>query len=234
MSPTTTARPQLPLLKTPKSAGPILPSELPRSPHPGLGGLIKIEDDLRTPITPPTAYTDFLKALSPAVSTPMTSTSTRSSFSFSDKSGKLTPITQPNSACSCSCEPRKFTATSAPLIPPSPFVRPAPSRTPSGRTPTSLRRLRIPDSPYSSASASPRSAASKSATPKSATPKSSTLRSPYSPTSWYIDGKTRCIIEPPMSGRPRPVSVKQVVTRTVTYTRTALEPAPKGKRRRIE
>ena len=30
------------------------------------------------------------------------------------------------------------------------------------------------------------------------------------------------------------VSVRQVVTRTVTYCRTPLEPAPKGKRRKIE
>jgi hypothetical protein len=30
------------------------------------------------------------------------------------------------------------------------------------------------------------------------------------------------------------VSVRQVVTRTVTYCRTPLEPAPRGKRRKIE
>jgi hypothetical protein len=34
-----------------------------------------------------------------------------------------------------------------------------------------------------------------------------------------------------MAGR---VSVRQVVTRTVTYCRTPLEPAPRGKRRKIE
>ena len=200
---------------------------------------------MKTPITPPTAYTDFLKALSPAVSTPCTSTSTFSSFSFSDKSGKLTPVTQPSSAgsnYSCNCEPKKFAATaSAPLVPPSPFVRPAPSRTPSARTPTTLKRLRIPQSPHSSVGGeSPHSAstsaASKSATPRSATPRSSTLRSPYSPTSWYLEGKTRFFGEPPRSGVPRAVNIKQVVTRTVTYTSKScpLGPAPRGKRRKVE
>jgi hypothetical protein len=237
-SPKTMVKPTLPLLKTPASAGATLPSELPRSPLPGFpgwGDFIKREDDgLKTPITPPTAYTEFLKALSPALSTPLTSTSCHTSFGFSDKSGHLTPITQPSSAgshCSCSCDSRKATAaatataTSAPLVPPSPYMRPLTGCLPSARTPTSLRRLRIPQSPshcLSPASDSPRSG--------------SALRSPYSPTSWIIDGKTR-FYDAPRSAAPRPVSVKQVVTRTVTYTRTPvtpLEPAPKGKRRKME
>ena len=214
-----TARPTLPTLITPHSAGPILPSELPRSPIPGWMDLIKQEDDMKTPITPPTAYTDFLKALSPAISTPSSSTTA----SFSDKSGKLTPISQPSSAgshCSCKCDSRKNSAVSAPLVPPSPFVRPQLTRNPSARTPTSLRRLRIPQSP--------------SWSPATDSPKSSAIRSPFSPADWVLEGKTR-YFEPPRSGAHRAaVSVRQVVTRTVTYTRTPLEPAPKGKRRKIE
>ena len=239
-SPAVPVKPSLPLLKTPTSAGPVLPSELPRSPHPDQAcSLLKIEDDIKTPITPPSAYTDFLKALSPAVSTPCTATSMKSSFSFSDRTGHLTPITQPSSAASmpsCNIETTKkrpeLTSTqSAPLVPPSPFVRPTLSRSSStsSRTPTTLRRLRIPSSPYSSMSESPRSAV-----PRSATPRSAVLRSPYSPTSWIIEGKTRYFPDPPKSGCPRSVNVKQVVTRTVTYTQTPLEPAPRGKRRKIE
>jgi hypothetical protein len=38
--------------------------------------------------------------------------------------------------------------------------------------------------------------------------------------------------EPPRSATGKPVSVKQVVTRTVTYKRTQLEAPPKGKRRK--
>ncbi|MCJ1255033.1 hypothetical protein MMC24_002849 [Lignoscripta atroalba] len=209
--PSISPKPSLPTLKVPQSAG-VLPSELPRSPLPGWTDLIKLEDDIKTPITPPTAYIDFLKALSPAVSTPSTS----NSCSFSDKSsGKSSPTSQPSSAGShrsCGYDIRK--ASSAPLVPPSPFIRPT-----TGRTPTSLRRLRIPQSPMYS--------------PATDSPKSSAIRSPFSPADWIIDGKTR-YFESPRSGTYRPVSVKQVVTRTVTYTRTPLDPAPKGKRRKIE
>lgn len=59
------------------------------------------------------------------------------------------------------------------------------------------------------------------------------MRSPFSPADWYVEGKAR-YFEPPRSGCHRPVSVRQVVTRTVTYTRTPLDPAPKGKRRKLE
>ncbi|MCJ1441857.1 MAG: hypothetical protein MMC23_002349 [Stictis urceolatum] len=245
----------LPILKTPVTESPLLPSELPRSPLSALGGAIKQEEDnMKTPITPPTAYTDFLKALSPAVSTPLTATSMRSSFSFSDRTGHLTPITQPSSAGSnCSCnslqeeQKRKLpAATSAPLVPPTPFVKPAPTCRPSARTPTTLKKLRIPDSPTSVVSPSPHTATPRSATPRSATPRSATprsatprsttnLRSPFSPTSWYIDGRTKMFGAPPLSaGASRHVSVKQVVTRTVTYTSKPLDPAPRGKRRKLE
>ncbi|MCJ1230940.1 hypothetical protein MMC12_007614 [Toensbergia leucococca] len=204
-------KPTLPALKTPRSAA--LPSELPRSPFPGLLEIIKQEEGIKTPITPPTAYTEFLKALSPAVSSPSTSQST----SFSDKSsGKSTPTSQPSTAgsnCSCSCDTHK--SASAPIIPPSPFLRPPMS----ARTPTTLRRLRIPQSPMFS--------------PATDSPKSSAIRSPFSPADWFLDGKTR-YYESPRTGCPRPVSVRQVVTRTVTYTQTPLDPAPKGKRRKIE
>ncbi|MCJ1484513.1 hypothetical protein MMC06_004684 [Schaereria dolodes] len=208
---TVSPKPTLPTLKVPQSAG-VLPSELPRSPLPGWADIVKLEDDIKTPITPPIAYTDFLKALSPAVSSPATS----NSASFSDKSsGKSSPTSQPSSAgsnCSCNCEVRK--ASSAPLVPPSPFPRSS-----IARTPTSLRRLRIPQSPMYS--------------PATDSPKSSAIRSPFSPADWFLDGRTR-YFDSPRSGSHRPVSVKHVVTRTVTYTRTPLDPAPKGKRRKIE
>jgi hypothetical protein len=204
-------------LRTPRSA--TLPSELPRSPAPGFLDLIKQEDDLKTPITPPTAYTQFLKALSPALSSP----SSGRSSTFSEKSsGKSTPTSAPSSAGSaCSCGHETQTAASAPIIPPSPFARPPNSARSlhSARTPTSLRRLRIPQSPIYS--------------PTTGSPKSSAIRSPFSPAEWFLDGKSR-YYESPRTGCYRPVSVRQVVTRTVTYTRTPLDPAPKGKRRKLE
>lgn len=203
-------------LTTPRSA--TLPSGIPRSPASGYLDVIKQEDDLKTPITPPMAYTEFLKALSPALSSP----STGKSSVFSDKdSGKSTPTSAPSSAGSaCSCS-EAHKASSAPMIPPSPFVRPPNSARPpkSARTPTSLRRLRIPQSPIYS--------------PATDSPKSSAIHSPFSPAEWFLDGKTR-YYESPRTGCHRPVSVRQVVTRTVTYTRTPLDPAPKGKRRKLE
>lgn len=216
------SKPSLPALKTPTSA--TLPSQLPRSPYPDRLEIIKQEDDdLKTPITPPQAYTEFLKALSPAVSTP----STGRSPIFDRISGKSTPITQPSSAASCPCSGHdSLKPQSATMILPSPFMRPPHS----ARTPTALRRLRIPQSPaWSPSTDSPKSGALNSA-------KSSSIRSPFSPADWAIDGKSR-YYDAPRSGSHKPVSVRQVVTRTVTYTRspvTPLEPAPKGKKRRLE
>lgn len=40
--------------------------------------------------------------------------------------------------------------------------------------------------------------------------------------------------DPEANGKPGKVSVRQVVTRTVTYCRTPLEPAPRGKRRKLD
>ncbi len=200
----------------PKTA--TLPSELPKSPLPGRLEVIKQEDDLKTPITPPQAYTEFLKALSPAISTP----STGRSPIFDRISGKSTPVTQPSSAASCMCSSHdSLKASSAPMVPPSPYMRPPNS----ARTPTALRRLRIPQSPAWSPTDSPKSSAL-----------SSSMRSPFSPADWVIDGKTR-YYEAPRSGTHKPVSVRQVITKTVTYTRTPvtpLDPAPKGKKRRLE
>lgn len=211
-------KPTLPALKTPKTAS--LPSELPRSPLPGRLEIIKQEEeDIKTPITPPQAYTEFLRTLSPAVSTP----STGRSPMFDRLSGKSTPITQPSSANSCLCSNHDSSKThSAPMIPPSPFVRPPNS----ARTPTLLRKLRIPQSPaWSPATESPKSSGL-----------SSVHRSPYSPADWAIDGKSR-YCEGSKSCTHKPVSVRQVITKTVTYTRTPitpLDPAPKGKKRRLE
>lgn len=266
-SPTLTMKPvsalsiplPLPHLKVPLStAESRLPSELPRSPC--LVAVKQEDTDIKTPITPPTAYTDFLKALSPAVSTPMTATSMRSPYSFTDKTGHLTPISQPSSAgsfsqCSCDshlkssnkdgkhksssikstvtdsdCGQIKTTILSAPIVPPTPFVRPSP---------TSLRKLRIPTVPASAPATRSATTAISAATetPRSATcchtPMSAATLSPFSPTSWSLHGKTR-VFPAPHSASSRQFSVRQVVTRTVTYRATPLEPAPRGKRRRLE
>jgi hypothetical protein len=242
---TTDAKPVLSSLKTPQSA--TYPSEL-RSPmiHSATTPIfanIKREDDLKTPITPPTAYLEFLKNLSPVLTSPMSTgtssrfvfessrpvsvTSAASSASFTSTSApadKDSPATSRSSSCSrcdpsrdeppMSAPPTKLQVVSIP--PPSPFKRPQSARTP---------RLYIPQSPYSPAGVrSPASAKS--------------IHSPFSansPKTWDADKKT---------GRSRRVSVREVVTRTVTYHRTPvdakapsfpqIDPAPRGKRRKIE
>ncbi|KAF2178555.1 hypothetical protein K469DRAFT_329681 [Zopfia rhizophila CBS 207.26] len=252
---TTDSKPALSALKTPLSA--TYPSEL-RSPMVHSASTptfasIKKEESLRTPITPPTAYLDFLKTLSPVLMSPLATgtsskfvfegnrpistasmasvTSSASSGSFTstshpvDKASPASPASSRASSC-CNCDhskqepPKSAPPTKVDTVtipPPSPFMRPQSARTP---------RLYIPQSPYSPASVrSPMSAHS--------------VHSPYSagvsPKSWDLEKKT---------GRTRRVSVREVVTRTVTYSSTPvdaqapnfpqIDPAPRGKRRKIE
>ncbi|KAL7778775.1 hypothetical protein CFE70_008276 [Pyrenophora teres f. teres 0-1] len=214
----TDSKPALSSLKTPMSA--TYPSEL-RSPMvtsattPIFANIKREDSDLKTPITPPTAYLEFLKNLSPVLSSPM-STGTSCKFVFGDSR----PTSVTSSASSAS-----FTSTSAPADKESPATSRSSScsrRPHSARTP----RLYIPQSPYSPATVrSPASAKS--------------IQSPYSavssPKTWDAEKKT---------GRARRVSVREVVTRTVTYSRTPvdakapqfpqIDPAPRGKRRKVE
>ncbi|KAK4992684.1 hypothetical protein LTR50_001019 [Elasticomyces elasticus] len=240
-------------LATPVSA--TYPSEL-RSPVVGLAGnSIKQEEGLKTPITPPLAYLDFLKSMSPALMSPA-ATSTSSRFSFGEKG--------PDKACATPSE-RADPSTSLPPPPPlsrktssdsatstdssststtaasgcsftgaapdgkrpdsprisipasSSFAKPLSSRTP--------RRLHIPQSPFSPANLRSPMSAQTAASPYSGTPLSAAPWSAtYSPVDWEKDAK----------GSGGKVSVRQVVTRTVTYCRTPLDPAPKGKRRKVE
>lgn len=213
----TTGKPTLHALKTPKSAG-SFPSELPRSPYPGTPLFLKQEEiNMRTPISPPTAYTEFLKA----VSSPLV------------KSGKSTPTSTPSSetsgcsSCTCDHPPTSLSSASSSKspVPPSPYTHPK-----SAPATGAVRRLRIPPSPLYSPGApgatdSPGSALS--------------MRSPFtirSPFEWDAEAK-RWSSEGSKSGAgmSRPVSVRHIITRTVTYTpRMDLAPAPKGKKRRLE
>jgi hypothetical protein len=244
----TDSKPVLSTLKTPLSA--TYPSEL-RSPMvhsattPIFAHIKRENDDLKTPITPPAAYLDFLKTLSPVLSSPastgtstrfvfegsrpvsVTSSATSASFTSTSAPGnKDSPATSRSSSCSrcdhpkedampMSAPPTKVNMVTIP--PPSPFVRPQSARTP---------RLYIPQSPFGSPAnvASPASASS--------------TKSPFS----AVSPRTREMEKKP--ARPRRVSVREVVTRTVTYSHTPvdtkapqfpqIDPAPRGKRRKIE
>lgn len=256
-------------LQTPGSG--TFPSEL-CSPMAVSPGFLKQRDaDLKTPITPPSAYLDFLKSMSPAIMSPATS-STSARFSFNEKQSEKSfersfenssdkgseaslekhstspptchpPLSRNSSHDSASSVNTTTTASSersttstagasgaastgkvrpeSPrvTIPPSPFAKPAPK---SARTP----RLRIPQSPFSPVPGSAHSA-------HSAT--SPFVPTPLSAAPWSASYERN--VDTEANGQPGRVSVRQVVTRTVTYCRTPLEPAPNGnlwKRRKIE
>ncbi|KAJ9401976.1 hypothetical protein DTO282F9_1266 [Paecilomyces variotii] len=200
-------KPILHPLKTPKSA--TFPSEIHSSSSSEPSAKVKGEECNSTPITPPLAYTEFLKALTPVFTSPRSP-----SVSFS----KLVPekpvtssTSQPSSATSTSFPAKETIKSASSLPPPCPF----PQAQPASKRAT-LRRLRIPGSVACS--------------PVTETPRSTTsLRSPFSPSEWKLR-----YFETPTSAGGKPVSVRQVVTRTMTLKRTPLEPPPKGKRRKTD
>jgi len=186
-----------------------LPSELPRTPIIGHFDALKShEDAMKTPITPPTAYTEFLKntmnspaiASSPAHSLPYSPATQSAGVGYRSHHGYYTPAT--------------------------PY--PAPLSAPMGMR-KSIRGAGMPPSP-SSANTSTDSSPS-TGSPRSA---GSTRRCPVDEEEEEEeeDDDESCDHDQLDDGR---VTVKQVVTTTVTYStpRMSLLPAPKGKRRRI-
>ena len=176
-------KPVLPPLQTPKTAS--FPSEIVETPLSAcLSAVIKQEQGLKTPITPPTAYTDFLSALTPILASPPTSALHRS---LSDDSTQTT--NSATSTISSKSDGQKSTGS----LPPTPYRR----------NPSHLRRLRIPHSPAYTSSAtsgpSPRT--------MSSLPSGSILFSPFSPADWTIDSATRSRFDPPRSACPKHLSV---------------------------
>lgn len=213
MAPST--KPKLAQLKTPMTS--TFPSELSalsaKSPYPGFADFIKQEESLKTPITPPTAYTDFLKTMSP--------------ITGDKSSGRTTPTSAPSTGSSehsdCSCNIHKSPTSTVPSS--ATFVWPTSAPTTTSR----LGRLRIPPSPAFSGAESPLSASATSAVRSPFSARSS--RSPYD---WDLKCKGRYFdVKSPKTSRSSIRQVREIVTRTVTYT-PRMSPAPKGKRRKIE
>lgn len=213
-----TTKPILPPLKTPKSAS--FPSELHDDCPSSISDAIKQEEESlnqkSTPITPassiPSAYKEFLDALTPIFSPASAGVSFKSAF---ERSG-ASPTSQPASALSSSFSPRGESVRSPTISLPPPTPASAAASRKAFPVP---RRLRIPQSlKYS---------------PTTDTPKSATsFRTPFSPYTPDGLGKALYRYEPPYTAGGQSVSVKQIVTRTVTYKRTQLEAPPKGKRRK--
>ncbi|CAG8029626.1 unnamed protein product [Penicillium salamii] len=229
-----TPKPDLPSLKTAEPA--TYPSQIHTPDHD-----IKREDESGTPIEVPPSYTEFIKTYTPIYTSPV------SAGGFPKLSGgqsEPSPVSQPSTATS---PPSSFgNSLKSPATPTISLPPPSPCTVKSAKAPPALRRLRIPqslhpisykDSPHTATprsatpySASPYSASPYSATPWSALPRSATsIRSSFSPTDWKLR-----YLEAPRSATGKAVSVRQVVTRTITYKRTPLDPPPKGKRRKTQ
>ncbi|KAF1731377.1 hypothetical protein CRV24_007561 [Beauveria bassiana] len=233
------------------------------TPLSGLGRppvLCKVEPDfVRTPITPPAAYADFLtKAMpsnSPAVSPVVVaaesttlnssspaadasekaddssisstssasvkdngsaSTSPATSTACSTKSSSPTSATTPSASEKASAVERALALASASLVPPSPFTKaPIPA----------ISNL---DSPLSAVplSAAPMSAVSSLLSPYSGR----TARSVFD---WDAALRAHYADQRRTRSRTSVRNIREVVTRTVTYT-PRMEPAPRGKRRKVE
>jgi hypothetical protein len=178
----------------------------------------------RTPISPPLAYTDFLRFMN--LNSPATCKITLS--------GESTPASLPSTAstsapseCSCKVEFKPEIKSefkvpmTAPAIPPSPYAQLPMSAPATGAQ--VFPSLKIPPSPAVSNYDSPISAYS----PFSA-------RSNSSKFDWEAALKARKIeLKNKGSSRTTVRHIREVVTRTVTYT-PRMAPAPKGKRRKIE
>ncbi|KAL4804445.1 hypothetical protein BDV18DRAFT_162208 [Aspergillus unguis] len=212
-------KPVLPPLKTPSNI--TFPSELHTDSSAGSG---RNEDAASTPITPPAAYTEFLKAFTPIFSSPTSAEGVEFSKYKFDRP-RATPRSQPSSAVSGAFNFNESARSATTSLPP-----PTPQAPPHGRRDlNSLRRLRIPPAlRYSPTSAEP----PRSAGPRSAGPRSATLaHTPYSPIDWRLR-----YIDAPRSANPRTTthktSVRHVITHTITYKTTELDAPPKGKRRK--
>ncbi|KAE8167063.1 hypothetical protein BDV40DRAFT_210047 [Aspergillus tamarii] len=215
-------KPTLHPLQTPRTM--VFPSELQEDSGSSSlsAGNGRGDEPLSTPITPPAAYTEFLKKFQPILS-PITGEpdfskihTLREGHSTASTSPTSQPTSRPTSAVSgtFSFNGDSTRSAAASLPPPTPYTAP-----PVRRDPRSLRALRIPPPPrYSPIAEAPRSA--------------STLYSPYSasPSDWrmrYWEGPHSAV----PSGR---FSVRHVITHTITFKRTQLEDPPKGKRRKRE
>lgn len=205
------AKPVLQPLKTPKSGS--FPSEIHSGSLSSLSD-VKREEGTSTPITPPLSYTEFLKALTPVFTSPVSPGACFPKFPI--EKNLSSSVSQPSTATSntFSIAEGLKSAKSVSTVPESPLEAPQSARVPGPR-----RRLRISTSKNHLKSFSPIADSPRSA---------NTLRSPFSPSDWKLR-----YFEAPISACERtPMNIKQVVTQTVTYKRTSLDPPPKGKRRR--
>ncbi|KAH6606489.1 hypothetical protein Trco_005642 [Trichoderma cornu-damae] len=228
--PAATARPKLGKLSTPVTS--TFPSEMnsanTATPRSALPFVYKPDPSyIKTPISPPLAYTDFLsKALSlnsPALAPGEISPDSAPTSAISDKSESS--VDERPSPASSAASSKPSSPASATAIPPTPFTAPLPmSAPPTGAN--CFPSLKVPPSPAISNLDSPMS--------------SRLIGSPFSARSIHSvfdwDAALKARLGEAKKQKPSRVSVRhirEVVTRTVTYT-PKMDPAPRGKRRKVE
>ncbi|KAF5860921.1 hypothetical protein ETB97_000900 [Aspergillus alliaceus] len=198
-------RPNLYPLQTSKDI--IFPSELQESIPANNQESSEREEGSGPSVPPPLAYTEFLRALSPAFGgsdgpDPVT---TRWSFGRPLSS----PSSIPSSASSASFEPGDTARDSPTSVPASPVATP---RSASGAGP--LRRFRVPPPYLSPITESPQ-------TPYMA-------RTTLSPADWRPRR-----VESQNGANGRTITIQHIITHTITLKHApSLDPAPRGKRRR--
>ncbi|KAI1329559.1 hypothetical protein F5Y16DRAFT_397207 [Xylariaceae sp. FL0255] len=195
-----------------------------RTPLSAIPAFIKEEFPLaseRTPISPPTAYMDFLKAMSvPSPVIPEKRSSSGSSTPEEESTQESAPSTASSEQTDCSCKCGEHKSPAA--VPMSPYSNQPMSAPP--MSVTSFPSLHVPPSPAVSNTMD---------SPLSATRSPFSARSVRSPFDWEAALKSRyaqdCRAQKSTGKSVR--HIREVVTRTVTYT-PRMNPAPKGKRRR--
>lgn len=201
MSPTAITKPVLPPLQTPRTAS--FPSEICSTPISAcMSAVMKHEADIGTPITPPIAYTDFLKALTPILASPPPTALHRTTSDDSSVSINSNPSTGSSFSTKGNGESFK-SPTSAYPVPPTPQSATGSQK----RSMSGLKRLSIPQrhSPIFSPTTgpSPRTGFSSA---------QSALYSPFSPADWSSTSRTFETLATPRSACPKAVSVRSVST----------------------
>ncbi|QPH00901.1 hypothetical protein C2857_004997 [Epichloe festucae Fl1] len=229
-----TTKPKLEKLSTPATA--TFPSEIASAttatPLSAATFPSKMDPDfIKTPISPPSAYTDFLsKAMalnSPSLpsgdSSPDSAKSVPETVPETERADHGLPKSEAPSPTSTASS-KSTSPLIAPAVPPSPFPTSAPMSAPPTSA-ASFPSLKLPPSPAMSNIDSPLSA--------------STMRSPFSARSvhsvfdWDAALKARFSDKKHKASRTSVRHIREVVTRTVTYT-PRMDPAPRGKRQRVE
>ncbi|KAB8070094.1 hypothetical protein BDV29DRAFT_181558 [Aspergillus leporis] len=200
-------RPNLYPLQTSKDI--IFPSELQGPSSTNTANTNMREEGSGPSVPPPLAYTEFLRALSPAFGSPDGPDPTTTRWSFGRP--LASPASMPSTASTTPFQPGDEVRDSSTPVPPSPAATPR-----SAGSAGPLRRFRVPPPYVSSDTESPQ-------TPYM-------IRTQLSPADWRLRR-----VESSSGASGRTITVQHIITHTITLKHApSLDPAPRGKRRRTQ